>query len=249
MMVQQQQQQNMMAHMMNMNAMTQGGKKARELYVGNLAIGMVNDSMLRDFFNTAMKGLVPEEAGSLAVCNVWMAADMKYSFVEMRTAELATSAIALDKMELCGRALNVGRPSGYVAPSGPSIPSNPLAGSLAAMQALAGGPMGGMFSGGTAEALPSKAIVLENMLTAEEAVGEEYSEILEDISEECSKHGTVEKVEIPRSGAAVSKAFVKFSSVDAATSAMNALGGRTFDGRKVIAKYFDEMKFDTRIFA
>ena len=41
-----------------------GGKKAREVYVGNLAIGMVTEQMLRDFFNTALKGLIPEEAGA-----------------------------------------------------------------------------------------------------------------------------------------------------------------------------------------
>ena len=95
--------------------------------------------------------------------NVWMAADMKYSFVEMRTAELATSAIALDKVELCGRALNVGRPSGYVAPTGPTIPSINMAGSLAGLHAMAQAPaMGSMGGAGTPA---SKAICLENMLT------------------------------------------------------------------------------------
>jgi len=110
--------------------------------------------------------------------NVWMAADMKYSFVEMRTADLATAAIALDKVELCGRALNVGRPSGYVAPSGPSVP-NPYAGGMAAMQAMVGAPamggmggmmgmmgmMGGQAAGANDAGVPSKAICLENMLT------------------------------------------------------------------------------------
>ena len=99
--------------------------------------------------------------------NVWMAADMKYSFVEMRTHELATAAIALDKVELCGRALNVGRPSGYVAPTGPAILTNPLAGSLAAMQAMASGPMGQMMMAASGGGPPSKAVCLENMMTPE----------------------------------------------------------------------------------
>ena len=40
----------------------------------------------------------------------------RFGFVEMRTEELASSAMALDKVELCGRNINVGRPKGYVEP-------------------------------------------------------------------------------------------------------------------------------------
>ena len=72
-----------------------------------------------------------------------MAPDMKYSFVEMRTAEIATAAIVLDKVELCGRALNVGRPAGYVpAAVNPLAPSpqayNAMMGQMAVMAAMAG---------------------------------------------------------------------------------------------------------------
>ena len=38
----------------------------------------------------------------------------KFGFVELRTEELATAALHLDKVELCGRHINVGRPKGYV---------------------------------------------------------------------------------------------------------------------------------------
>ena len=93
-----------------------GGKKTREVYVGNLAIGMVTDQMLREFFNTALAGLSPDAATQPSVVNVWMAADMKYSFVELRTAELATISMGLDKVELCGRSIHCGRPGGYVPP-------------------------------------------------------------------------------------------------------------------------------------
>lgn len=247
MMVQQQQSQNLVQHMMNINAMTSGGKKAREVYVGNLAIGMVTESMLRDFFNTAMKGLMPEEAGTQAVMNVWMAADMKYSFVEMRTAELATASIALDKMELCGRALNVGRPSGYVAPSGPVAAATPMAG----MAAMHTGPMASLMAGmASGEQTATKCIALENMLTQEDVAGDEYDEIVEDIREECAKHGAVEQVSIPRPGQpGVGKAFVKFAAVDSAKKASDALSGRTFDGRKVACKFMDEATYNAGTFA
>lgn len=36
--------------------------------------------------------------------------------MELRTEELGFSAMQLDKVELCGRAINVGRPKGYIDP-------------------------------------------------------------------------------------------------------------------------------------
>ena len=102
-----------------------------------------------------------------AVMSVWMAADMKYAFVEMRTPELATAAISLDKVELCGRALNVGRPSGYVAPATGAVPGvNPMMGG--GFSAMHTGPMANlMASMAKTEQTPTNCIALENMLTAE----------------------------------------------------------------------------------
>ena len=40
----------------------------------------------------------------------------RFGFVELRTEELAQAAMQLDKVELCGRSINVGRPKGYVEP-------------------------------------------------------------------------------------------------------------------------------------
>ena len=44
----------------------------------------------------------------------------------MRSEELATSGMALDKVELCGRHINVGRPKGYVEPPQGAQPSGNL---------------------------------------------------------------------------------------------------------------------------
>ncbi len=38
----------------------------------------------------------------------------RFAFLEFRTKELADNAVQLDKLELCGRPMNVGRPKGYV---------------------------------------------------------------------------------------------------------------------------------------
>lgn len=50
----------------------------------------------------------------------------------MRTEELSHHAMNLDKVELCGRAVNVGRPKGYVETPGSSVPA-----ALGAAQAFA----------------------------------------------------------------------------------------------------------------
>lgn len=46
----------------------------------------------------------------------------RFAFVELRTEELATTAMTLDKTELLGRTMNIGRPKGYVpGTSGPGV--------------------------------------------------------------------------------------------------------------------------------
>lgn len=52
--------------------------------------------------------LAPSAAGAAVVC------PGRFAFVEFRTEELATTAMTLDKTELCGRQMNIGRPKGYV---------------------------------------------------------------------------------------------------------------------------------------
>lgn len=92
-------------------------KKQREVYVGNLTVGLVTPQMLRDLCNGALAPYCSDAATNPPVVNVSMDAEGKYSFVEMRTEELATAALHLDKVELCGRNINVGRPKGYIDPA------------------------------------------------------------------------------------------------------------------------------------
>lgn len=93
----------------------QANKKQREVYVGNLAQGIVTAVMLRDFFSqilTALPGFDPLLGPP--ILNVQLSGEGKYAFIEMRDEVLAATMIKLDKIELCGRLVNVGRPSGYV---------------------------------------------------------------------------------------------------------------------------------------
>jgi len=72
---------------------------------------------------------------------------------------------------------------------------------------------------------------------------EEYNDILEDTRDECSSFGTLKNCIIPRSGPGATKIFLEYMSVEDAGKAIAGLAGRTFDGRKVEAVYFDPIKF------
>ena len=45
---------------MSGNTAMMTNKKQREVYIGNLTIGVVNDVMLRELFNAALAHLVPD---------------------------------------------------------------------------------------------------------------------------------------------------------------------------------------------
>lgn len=108
------------------------------------------------------------------------------------------------------------------------------------------------FLGGAAPAMggdPTNILLLLNMVVAEELVDdEEYSEILEDIQEECGKYGSVQRIVIPRpipdqENPDVGKIFVEFDSVEAASAALKALAGRKFADRTVFTSFVDAETF------
>lgn len=104
---------------------------------------------------------------------------------------------------------------------------------------------------------PSTVVSFDNMgLTEEElADDEEYENIMEDMQEECGKHGEIVSVVIPRPGKdtdektpGIGKVFVQYASVDAATKARDALNGKKFGGATVVADFLDEDDFRARKF-
>ena len=74
-----------------------------------------------------------------------------------------------------------------------------------------------------------------------------FSEIVEDVKEECDKYGAVLDIKIPRpsmgsrQSAGVGKIFVKFDSTESAQKALHALAGRKFADRTVVTTYFSEV--------
>jgi len=251
-----------------------GSKKARELYIGNLAIGIVTEQMLRDFFNTAMQGLAPDQAAVPAVTNIWMAADQKYSFVEFRTEELATIAMSLDKVELCGRSINVGRPSGYQPGTGaggmgmpgmgmgtPSIAAlNPALSSMLGTANPMAALMGGAAAIPAAPAVPAidpsatTVLKLVNMIKVAEFDKEDYDEVEQDVKDECSKSATVMSVTVPKPSGdglevkGLGAVFVHFADTAGSSKAFKMMNGRTFDGVKIEASYISEATYNNKDF-
>jgi hypothetical protein len=63
----------------------------------------------------------------------------RFAFVEFRTEELATTAMTLDKTELLGRTMNIGRPKGYIPGASAPAANDTLAAAQQVAAALLGG--------------------------------------------------------------------------------------------------------------
>ena len=108
--------------------------------MGNLAGGMVTEEAMRQLFSSTMQAAFPEQQapGLDPVASVSMHSEGRYAFVELRTPEMATAALALDgQVQLMGTAISVGRPSGYVDPSKAQQAAEAAAQALKAFEARA----------------------------------------------------------------------------------------------------------------
>ncbi|KAJ3572367.1 hypothetical protein NP233_g3127 [Leucocoprinus birnbaumii] len=104
-------------------------------------------------------------------------------------------------------------------------------------------------------ATDARILLMLNMVTVEDLVDdEEYGDLYEDVKDECSKYGPLEDLRIPRpvkkdktstmslqdaqridEAAGVGRVYVKYTDINGATAALNALAGRSFAGRSIIA--------------
>lgn len=72
----------------------------------------------------------------------------------MRSEELANAAMQMDKVELCGRHVNIGRPRGYIEPPTGMLAQTKLGMAEQFAKSLTGGP--------------PKTVLLENLLSTDE---------------------------------------------------------------------------------
>eukprot|EP00850_Spirogloea_muscicola_P020774 SM000226S07415 [mRNA] locus=s226:105576:111005:+ [translate_table: standard] len=109
-------------------AMTQQATRhARRVYVGGLP-PMANEQSIATFFSQVMAAIGGNAAGpGDAVVNVYINQEKRFAFVECRTVEEASNAMALDGIIYEGVSVRVRRPSDYnpsmAATLGPSQPN------------------------------------------------------------------------------------------------------------------------------
>ncbi|XP_073226120.1 splicing factor U2af large subunit A-like isoform X1 [Cicer arietinum] len=114
--------------MMPIQAMTQQATRhARRVYVGGLP-PTANEQSVAIFFSQVMAKIGGNTAGpGDAVVNVYINHDKKFAFVEMRSVEEASNAMALDGIIFEGAPVKVRRPTDYnpslAATLGPSQPN------------------------------------------------------------------------------------------------------------------------------
>ncbi|XP_038705673.1 splicing factor U2af large subunit B-like isoform X2 [Tripterygium wilfordii] len=131
---------------MPVQAMTQQATRhARRVYVGGLSPS-ANEQSVATFFSQVMAAIGGNTAGpGDAVVNVYINHEKKFAFVEMRSVEEASNAMALDGIIFEGAPVKVRRPSDYnpslAATLGPSQPNPNL--NLAAV-GLTPGSAGGL---------------------------------------------------------------------------------------------------------
>lgn len=175
-----------------------------------------------------------------------------YGFVVYQDPAVTDIAIAgLNGLKMGERVLTVRR-SGDKDGMGSSgdMLSSAAAMSAAAIAAAAAGGMG--IAATHVAPIPgaTRFVVLTDAVTVEEiSVEDEYNDILEDMKEECGKHGDVELVIIPRSTpdnpnpVGLGKVIIAFKDVNSSVRARNAMHGRKFAGRVVSATWISEEQF------
>ncbi|XP_061375535.1 splicing factor U2af large subunit B-like isoform X2 [Gastrolobium bilobum] len=114
--------------LMQVQPMTQQATRhARRVYVGGLP-PLTNEQSIAAFFSHVMIAIGGNSTGTGdSVVNVYINHEKKFAFVEMRTVEEASNAMALDGIIFEGVAVRVRRPTDYnpslAAALGPSQPS------------------------------------------------------------------------------------------------------------------------------
>ncbi|XP_030839820.1 splicing factor U2AF 50 kDa subunit isoform X2 [Strongylocentrotus purpuratus] len=94
-------------------------RQARRLYVGNIPFGVTEDAMV-EFFNGKMHNVGLAQAPGPPVLAVQVNHDKNFAFLEFRSVEETTQAMAFDGILFQNQALKIRRPKDYQAIPGMS---------------------------------------------------------------------------------------------------------------------------------
>lgn len=100
-------------------------RQARRIYVGNIPFGMTEEMMM-DFFNNQMKlaGLSQVDGPPIIACQVNL--DKNFAFLEFRSVDETSQAMAFDGINFQGQSLKLRRPRDYQPLPGISDVSAPF---------------------------------------------------------------------------------------------------------------------------
>ncbi|EDO48329.1 predicted protein [Nematostella vectensis] len=87
-------------------------RQARRLYVGNIPFG-VTENLMIEFFNAKMKEAKLNTAPGNPVIAAQINTEQNFAFIELRSVEETTQAMAFDGIILQGQALKIRRPKDY----------------------------------------------------------------------------------------------------------------------------------------
>ncbi|XP_043216425.1 splicing factor U2AF 50 kDa subunit-like [Amphibalanus amphitrite] len=87
-------------------------RQARRLYVGNIPFGVTEEEMM-EFFNQQMhlSGLAQAAGSPVLACQINL--DKNFAFLEFRSIDECTQAVAFDGINLKGQSLKIRRPHDY----------------------------------------------------------------------------------------------------------------------------------------
>jgi len=217
------------------SVMSDNNKVNLELFIGNTTPEMTEAGLV-NFLGKAMEQVELTEGPGNPIVSCQM--NDKFAFVKFRSASEASAALNLNNIPFMGLHLRVNRPSKY---AGPAVACENWEEVLSKYMARK------LTSASKVEVNKPKRtriVQLKNMLTMDDLESDEdYREVMDETREECSEFGDLKKIVIPRRGVGATKIFLEYETTEDAAKAINALEGRTFDGRTIDAAYMDEEKY------
>ncbi|CAN6438879.1 unnamed protein product [Victoria cruziana] len=93
--------------------------------------------------------------------------------------------------------------------------------------------------------IPSECLLLKNMFDPSSETEPDFDlDIKEDVQEECSNFGAVKHIFVDKKS--VGHVYLKFDSVEAASSAQRAMHGRWFAGRMITTMFMPLQQYDAK---
>lgn len=211
-------------------------RKQREIYVGNLAQGVVTKDIVEEFFNQALSHMVSDPVAYPPVIQVKMEGSGRFAFIELRTQEMAKQAMRMDKLvEIYGRKMNVGRPKGFIED----------------YQALVPGPGEAMVLPTEVKTpVPSEYLLLSNIWPVGELKQKkERVSLKAAVSKEAKMHGKIEEVVVPCPpedchDLGPGRAYIRYGSIEDAKRGKDIFHTRTLTNNRIYARFVSAEEFE-----